>query len=311
MARRRRCDLPLAVLGGYLGAGKTTLLNRLLANARGSRIGVLVNDFGSVNIDQALIDNRDGETLSLNNGCVCCSIRNDLGVALESMLELGKALDQVIVEASGTADPARVATLARSWPGYRWGGAFVVVDAQQARMQVQDKFVGQHVRQQIAHANVLTLSKLDLLGESEARDAREWLAELAGDTPILEDVGALPELLSGEAAPEIDSKPSRALTVESYCFQSPSGLEIAALEPLLASLDPRILRAKGLVRTEAGKDWVVQKVGAELEISAQRPGARALERSELVFLAEPGFGDEAFSQVEQALTAILVELAHP
>ena len=67
-------NIPVTVIGGYLGAGKTTLLNRLLADPQGVRLAVVVNDFGSVNIDAALIANREGETISLTNGCVCCSI---------------------------------------------------------------------------------------------------------------------------------------------------------------------------------------------------------------------------------------------
>ena len=77
--------IPLTVIGGYLGAGKTTLINQLLTGERGRRLGVLVNDFGDINIDVDLIAQHDGETLALTNGCVCCNIRDDLGAALESL----------------------------------------------------------------------------------------------------------------------------------------------------------------------------------------------------------------------------------
>ena len=69
-----RSPIPLVVLGGYLGAGKTTLLNQLLANREGRRITVLVNDFGSINIDAALIRERTDDVIGLENGCVCCTI---------------------------------------------------------------------------------------------------------------------------------------------------------------------------------------------------------------------------------------------
>ena len=82
--------LPLTVIGGYLGAGKTTLLNRLLSEPHGQKIMVMVNDFGAINIDAALIERADGDTLSLTNGCVCCTMGNDLFMAL------GDALDRAV-----------------------------------------------------------------------------------------------------------------------------------------------------------------------------------------------------------------------
>ena len=107
--------IPLTVIGGYLGAGKTTLINRLLAGEHSRHLGVLINDFGDINIDVDLIAQHDGETLALTNGCVCCSIADDLGAALESMRT--KEIDHVLIEASGVAQPARVADYGLTWPG--------------------------------------------------------------------------------------------------------------------------------------------------------------------------------------------------
>ena len=101
--------LPVTVVGGYLGAGKTTLLNRLLADTQGRRLAVLVNDFGAVNIDAGLIANRDGETISLVNGCVCCSIGDNLGMTLYDLAERPDGPEHIVIEASGVADPARIA----------------------------------------------------------------------------------------------------------------------------------------------------------------------------------------------------------
>lgn len=80
--------VPVTVVAGYLGAGKTTLLNALLSAGHGKRLAVLVNDFGSVNIDIDLIVAHDGNTISLDNGCVCCSIADSLGDALDEVLAL-------------------------------------------------------------------------------------------------------------------------------------------------------------------------------------------------------------------------------
>ena len=80
-----RQPIPLVVLGGYLGAGKTTLLNQLLLNATGRRVTVLVNDFGEINIDAALIRERGADVIQLENGCICCSIGGRLAEALTAI----------------------------------------------------------------------------------------------------------------------------------------------------------------------------------------------------------------------------------
>jgi G3E family GTPase len=294
-------DIPLTVLGGYLGAGKTTLLNRLLGQARGQRYGVVVNDFGAISIDEALIENREGETLSLRNGCICCSIRSDLGEALERLTNGRWQLDQVIVEASGTADPERVAATARNWPGYRWSGSFVVVDGEQGPTQIVDKFVGRHVAEQIAHANVLVLSKLDRMDEAGARAARSWLKKIAQNTPILKDIHALPEILCEGATLSQQAEMNEPLRIESHAIRFEGKLDIDALVAALRAADGRILRAKGLVRNKEGGDFVVQKVGPQVEILAGRPGLPTLEYSDLVLLAERGFGSSAFASIETTL----------
>ena len=79
-----REPIPLTVIGGYLGAGKTTLLNQLLRHNAGRRLAVVVNDFGSINIDAALITEHDGETMSLANGCICCSLASGFLTVLPS-----------------------------------------------------------------------------------------------------------------------------------------------------------------------------------------------------------------------------------
>src|SRR5689334_11982857 len=79
-------SLPFTVIGGFLGAGKTTLVNALLAQPGGARLAVLVNDFGAVNIDASLIAAREGDTIALSNGCVCCAMGDDLGRGIAALL---------------------------------------------------------------------------------------------------------------------------------------------------------------------------------------------------------------------------------
>ncbi len=100
---------PVTILTGFLGAGKTTLLERILKDPQGRRFGVLVNDFGAINIDADLVVEASGEQVSLANGCICCSIRDDLVTAIEGLLAGDPRPDHLVIEASGISRPIAVA----------------------------------------------------------------------------------------------------------------------------------------------------------------------------------------------------------
>src|SRR5271165_2279327 len=100
--------VPITILTGFLGAGKTTLLNRILTGNHGLRVGVLVNDFGAINIDAELVVGVEGNMISLANGCVCCQIRDDLIESVVALLARPEAIEYILLEASGVADPAGI-----------------------------------------------------------------------------------------------------------------------------------------------------------------------------------------------------------
>ncbi len=130
---------PLTIVGGFLGAGKTTLVNHLLRHADGRRLAVLVNDFGAVNIDAALIAGRAGDVVRLTNGCLCCSIGDSFVDALIAVMRGPVLPDHVVIEASGVADPGRVAELAYLDPAFSLHGVVVLADAERVAPLSRDK----------------------------------------------------------------------------------------------------------------------------------------------------------------------------
>ena len=101
-------SIPLTILTGFLGAGKTTLLNHILTDDHGMRVGVLVNDFGSINVDAELVVDVEDGMVSLANGCVCCQIRDDLVQSVAELIDRDEPVEYIILEASGVADPAGI-----------------------------------------------------------------------------------------------------------------------------------------------------------------------------------------------------------
>ena len=261
--------LPLTVIGGYLGAGKTTLLNRLLREDHGQRIMVMVNDFGAINIDADLIDRADGDTITLTNGCVCCTMGADLFMAMGDALDRHPRPDHLVIEASGIADPARIATAARAEPDMAYGGIAVVVDALHWPALADDPQIGAQIRGQVAVADLLLVSKTEdgLPGGLVARLAALSAApqiDLAASTA---EGASLAPLLLGGIAP-LQGKQDGALH-PAYTGWSHEGDAVMDREDLsrrLAMAPPAIYRIKGLVRSPSGPGWEVQVVGRSVEI---------------------------------------------
>jgi len=131
---RRPAPIPVTVVSGFLGAGKTTLLNHVLTAEHGRRIGVLVNDFGAINVDAELIADVQDDMISLANGCICCSIRMDLIQAVLQMAELPEPPEHIVIESSGVANPAGIVKSflePEIWGTVQLDGVITVVDAEQ------------------------------------------------------------------------------------------------------------------------------------------------------------------------------------
>ena len=297
---------PLTVVGGYLGAGKTTLINRLLGSPGGRRIGVIVNDFGSVPIDADLLaDARtDGDVIGLANGCVCCTVGAGLHEALGAIV--GRGVDHVVIEVSGVADPAVAAAWA-TVPPFEPAGVIVLVAADQVMRLRRDRYVGDEVVRQVAGADLLLVTKVDRCDDRTLGDVEAWLAEetdapvvrvIDGDVPVDVVLGVRPDATGGAAGVTLGSGSDTATRRDvigqahdagyaSWTWSSDEPVRRDALDGLLAALDPRVLRLKGWVAFDDGSGAVVQVVGRTVEV---RP-VPDRSRSRLVAIALAGAPD--------------------
>ncbi len=165
--------IPATILTGFLGSGKTTLLKRVLSEAHGQKIAVIENEFGEENIDtEILVSDTTENIIQMSNGCVCCTIREDLRTTLRELAEKKRKgeldFDRVVIETTGLADPGPVAQtffmdeeIAES---YLLDSILTLVDAKHAATQLNDR---QEARRQVGFADQIFISKTDLVAQEE------------------------------------------------------------------------------------------------------------------------------------------------
>jgi G3E family GTPase len=236
--------IPLTVVGGFLGAGKTTLVNHLLATAT-RRFGVLVNDFGAINIDAALIAGRDGDLVALTNGCICCGTGGDLGAALPRLAARG--VEHVIVEASGVSDPWRVAQLALVEPGFSLEPIVVVADAVALPGQLLDRWVADTVRGQLLAAELVVLNKTDRA--ACLAEARTVIRDLRPEARLVETRHGVisVDLLSFPVAPRsrFQAEVASEHSFSAWHFVPRGPFDRQRLRTVLSALPVSVLRVKG------------------------------------------------------------------
>lgn len=287
--------LPFTVIGGYLGAGKTTLVNRLLANAAGRRIVVLVNDFGDIAVDAALIEADAGDTISFANGCVCCSLADGFAAALGRLRERSDRFDHVVVEVSGVGNPRSVAQWGRT-PGFALDSVVVLADATTIREQVVDQYVGETIVAQLEAADLVVLTKRDLVDDADEAAISEAIAAWT-DAPVVADPVAFESLLVSTAGVAGSGPPpERHATHLTRTAAGVSPMTREELQQIVAGRPDGVVRVKGVVHL-IGDDGrvVVQVVGRRVEI-APASIHQAGSRPTVVAIAVPGTSEHQLDE---------------
>lgn len=252
--------LPLTIISGYLGAGKTTLINRLLSEDHGQNLMVIVNDFGAINIDAALIDQSDDDMIALTNGCVCCSMDADLFMALNTALDRQPRPDHLIIESSGIADPAAIAAAAISEREIGYGGIITLVDALNVPALLDDPLLAPQVEQQIKSADMVLLTKTDA-PDSALMDR---LRGIGARTPAPLDDRPLAPLLFELIPLPRSHAPAPHPAYTRWQHDSDRAVDRAEMGDKLANRPEGLYRLKGFVKTDDG-GYAVHVVGQYVE----------------------------------------------
>ena len=300
----------MTVIGGFLGAGKTTLLNALIRQGTGRKLGVLVNDFGAINIDADLVVGVDGEMISLGGGCICCSIRDDLATSIFAMMQRDDAPEHLIIEASGVSDPAAVARAiaAPQMHGLvALDGVIVVIDAEAyLSAGFRERMV---TGGQLKAADIVVLSKVDLLAPAQVEAAAAKIRRavprarvipaergqlppalvLGVDTEVVPEAGHVPVKLHQAQAPEHD----HAATFTTWSYTTDVPLSSKRLKRVIDALPPSVFRVKGVVQVarDRMRQAVPHVVGRRAELELGAPWGDRAPVSKLVFIGAPGSVD--------------------
>jgi G3E family GTPase len=301
--------VPVTIVGGFLGAGKTSLLNHILTTVTHKRVAVLVNDFGEINIDARLVTSIEGNTVSLSNGCICCTIRDDLIVEVLKLLGRDEPPEHIVIESSGVSKPLLVVETFIRPEAFAFTEVQGLISVLDADLMGEDEAEHRDLAiDQIRYADLVVLNKTDLVTTERLAAVRREVEGIAERSRIWETTfGVVPlELIfddglsrapdairdNAEYADAHDEGERLNERFETWTFRSDDLWSFEALQRAVEDLPTGIYRAKGIVRLdlETG-DWgVLNLTGKRAWLKLVGPDTHEPEPSttELVFIGTPG-----------------------
>lgn len=302
--RPPRRKIPITVLTGFLGAGKTTLLNYILTHNDGLKIGVVVNDFGSINIDSKLVSDRTDTKLELSNGCICCSLGSlDLQAAIAQFVYPGSPIDYIIIEASGLAEPRDLLLNLRDAVGFsvRLDSIVGLLDAENIERNAREHPTA---LDQIQYADFVVINKIDLVSQQQMQDVRRLVRAVNPrarvfetargqlDVHLILDADVWQERELGDAveagtAAGTDHAEHAHTQFQHFSFETDQPLEPMRFQQYVnGQLPTAIYRAKGFVnfgRKGGGRKYIFQLVGSRAQLEWDHWSGET-PRTELVFI---------------------------
>lgn len=294
---------PILLITGFLGAGKTTLINRLLSEPQGRRLAAVVNDFGAINIDAALLSSVSEDVISLKNGCICCSMLGDLLETLSKILRRNPAPDGIVIETSGVSNPAEIVRSLLDpvvWKEAALETIICVADGR-ALIDTPALFDDGLWRSQMVAADFIALSKTDLVGQAECDHIKAKIRIYKADYAIYDMIeGCLPSELLFSAEPQGARPPARsAPQMAPSAFQTVSWisdvpLAMTMFQDVIGRHAAVLIRAKGFVTfvERPNEPCLFQLVGTRATIGPAPVRIPKGPAVELVFIAKAGTLDE-------------------
>ena len=309
----RRRSIPILVLTGFLGSGKTTLLNHLLANNQGLRIGVLINDFGEINIDSMLVSVQTDTALELSNGCICCQVDDEMvDDAIAQLAQRGSQLDYIVIEASGVADPAELATMIRLKKSEysHFDTLVTIVDGLnfEKNNQAQPK-----APDSLAIADLIIINKTDLIDDDKLKEIKQGIGLVAPKARVVDSVQGR---VDWRLLLDLRSKPSQQLNLaakdrsqhdhhhphfQSVSFQTDRPLDPTKFEAWAKALAANIFRSKGIVffgLKGAEQKFIFQAVGSRYQLKLDEWREDEKPQTQLVVIGLEFDPDQIKKQLE-------------
>jgi len=305
---KKSSQIPLTIIGGFLGSGKTSLVNHILNNTVNKRVAVLVNDFGEINIDAKLIVSVEGETVSLANGCVCCSIRDDLLKEVLKLFDGDVVPEHIVIETSGVSKPISVAETFLNPATLSLVNVQNMITVLDADLVIDEQADYTDLAySQVAVADLVVINKTDLVSPQRLEAVRKKVADIVPRACILETTFGVVSLdliyddqmsRAMESLREKDKLPTphhehhHDQEFATWTFRSDAQWPFDALQRAVEHLPLGIFRAKGMVRLDLDTDdyGILQVTGRRgwLKLVEPEPNEAEIVTTELVFIGKPG-----------------------